>query len=292
MNQTVLIKSVRGLFVPLLLCLFTVSCEHPEFPISVERGNLEVSIYQIEHLPFSSLTRAEAQQAFSRLCFAVYDSLGTRVKQINQLADDKDFGTAVFQLSPAQYRVVVVAHSSDGNPTMTNPSKIQFKNSQGYSDTFSSNDTVVVVESGSKLPVSLSRITSLCRFVVADTIPKGVSKLHFYYQGGSGAFDAATGLGCVKSKQVMNFTAQAGQDSTYYDLYTFLSGDEGDLDLQVTAHDENDNVLNSREFKIPMKRRMVTRVTGNYFTGSGSTSGISITVGLNTDWEGEQEISY
>ena len=283
----------HNLYLIVLLLICFASCEHPEFPEGYgPKGNLEVSIYQIEHVPFSSLTRAEAQQAFSRLCFAVYDSLGTRVKQINQDADDKHFGTAVFQLSPATYRVVVVAHSSNGNPTMTDPAKIQFKNNQGFTDTFVSNDTVSVVESGFKLPVSLNRIASLCRFVVADSIPAGVAKMHFYYEGGSGAFDASTGLGCVKSKQVMNFAAQAGQDSTYYDLYTFLRGDEADLDLQVSAHDAQDNVLYEREFKIPMKRRMVTRVTGNYFSSSGSTSGISITIGINTDWDGEQEISY
>jgi hypothetical protein len=31
---------------------------------------------------------------------------------------------------------VVVGHSASGNPTMTNPAKIQFTNSIGYTDTF------------------------------------------------------------------------------------------------------------------------------------------------------------
>ena len=279
------------LFVFLFFCFLT-SCEHPDFPDSVEKGNLVVSICQIEHIPFSAFTRAEAEQAFNRLCFAVYDSLGTRVKQVNQQSGDNDFGTVRFQLSPGTYRVVVVAHSSDGNPTMTDPQKIQFKNNQGYTDTFSSNDTVSVVESGSELSVYLNRITSLCRFVVADTVPQNVAKMHFYYEGGSGAFDASTGLGCVKSKQSMNFAVEPGRDSTYYDLYTFLHGDEATLKLQVTAHDKDDNILNEREFQIPMKRLMVTRATGAFFSGSGSTSGVTITIGINTDWEGEQVINY
>ena len=38
------------------------------------------------------------------------------------------------------------------------------------------------------------------RFVLTDDIPSDVKKMQFYYTGGSGAFNALTGLGSVNSK--------------------------------------------------------------------------------------------
>ena len=96
------------------------------------KGNLRVNVFQIEKTPFASLTRAkEAAFAVSRLNFAIYDQAGLRLKQVNQESSAADFGSAGFQLEPGTYQLVVVGHSSSGNPTMTDPTKIQFTNSTG-----------------------------------------------------------------------------------------------------------------------------------------------------------------
>ena len=285
-----MIRNKSLLLVALLLCAL-VSCEKPVIPVTEEKGNLTISVMQIEQMPFDgSMTRAELSQYFTRLNFAVYDSLGTRVKQTNQLKDDKDFGTAVFQLSEGKYKVVVLGHSSNGNPTMTNYQKIQFKNDDGYTDTFLCFDSVEVSKTPTTLPAIPHRIVTLCRFVITDTIPSNVSRMRFLYTGGSGAFDATTGLGCVNSKQSEFFTVEPGSASTAFDLYTFLHDDKGTIHLQATAYDEKDNVLNDREFDIPLKRRQITKVSGQYF--NTSSSGLTILIGLDPEWEGEEEISY
>ena len=274
----------------LLFCA-VVSCEKPIIPGTEEKGNLTVSIMQIEQMPFGgSTTRGAISQNCTRLNFAVYDSIGTRVRQINQVSTDKNFGTAGFQLPPGNYKVVVLAHSSNGNPTMTNYRKIQFKNDDGFTDTFLCYDSIQIGDVSVNLPVSLSRIVSLCRFVISDTIPSNVSRMRFLYTGGSGAFDATTALGCVNSKQMEFFAVEPGQASTTFDLYTFLKDDQGSLHLQATAYDAKDNVLNDREFDIPMKRSQITKVSGQYF--NTSTSGLTVIIGLNPEWEGEEEINY
>ena len=274
----------------LLFCA-VVSCEKPIIPGTEEKGNLTVSIMQIEQMPFGGgITRGAISQNCTRLNFAVYDSIGTRVRQINQVSTDKNFGTAGFQLPQGYYKVVVLAHSSNGNPTMTNYRKIQFKNDDGFTDTFLCYDSIQIGDVSVNLPVSLSRIVSLCRFVISDTIPSNVSRMRFLYTGGSGAFDATTGLGCVNSKQMEFFAVEPGQASTTFDLYTFLKDDQGSLHLQATAYDAKDNVLNDREFDIPMKRSQITKVSGQYF--NTSTSGLTVIIGLNPEWEGEEEINY
>ena len=279
---------------PVLLVSFLISCEKPMFPDNAgdDNPNLVVSVYQMETTVFPvANTRAELSQFCSRFNFAVYDSVGTRVRQVNQEVGDKSFGTAGFQLPQGKYQVVVVGHSSNGNPTMTNPAKIQFKNSQGFTDTFLSNNYVNIDESEVSFPVSLSRIVSLCRFVITDPIPANVTQMRFQYKGGSGAFDASTGLGSVNSTQTEYFPVEAGHELSSFDLYTFLHADEGTIHLQATAYDANDNVVNDREFDVPLQRRKITKLIGSYFTGSGS-SGMTIIIDINADWEGEDIIKY
>lgn len=291
----------------MLAVVVLVSCEKAIFPDEVEsgdpNGNLTVSVYQIEQMPFASQnggsethragTRAAVTDYCNRLNFAIYEMDGSRVKQVNQTSDKAGFGTASFSLEEGEYQLVVLAHSSNGNPTMTNPQKIQFSNSLGYTDTFLYYTTVTVTEEHQTLSVSLERIVSMCRFVMNDAIPAGVSKLEFYYTGGSGTFNAATGLGNVNSKQKMTFSVTAGQSGTMYDLYTFLHQQDDDITLTVTAYDSADNVLYEREFDVPMTRRKITRLSGDFFTGDpGSSGDVGVTISINGDWDGQTDVTY
>ena len=266
-------------------------------------GNLTVSVYQIEQMPFASQnggsethragTRAAVTDYCNRLNFAIYEMDGSRVKQVNQTSDKAGFGTASFSLEEGEYQLVVLAHSSNGNPTMTNPQKIQFSNSLGYTDTFLYYTTVTVTDEHQTLNVSLERIVSMCRFVINDAIPSGVSKLEFYYTGGSGTFSATTGLGNVNSKQKMTFSVTAGDIGTQYDLYTFLHQQDDEITLKVTAYDSADNVLYEREFDVPMTRRKITRLSGDFFTGEpGSSGDVGVVISINGDWDGQTDVTY
>ena len=280
----------------LFLLLFFVACEKPEGP-DVNQGdadgNLVVSVFQVEQQPLAgALTRATLADYCSRLNFAVYDAVGHRLKQVNQKVTDAGYGTVAFALAPGTYQVVVVGHSSE-NPTMTNPKKIQFSNADGYTDTFLYSTMVEVGEDDDEIQVDahMHRITSLCRVVFTDAIPDQVTQMHFEYTGGSGAFDAATGLGSVKSTQKVDFEVEPGQENCTFDLYTILHDTEGTLQLRAEAMDANQNVVQQRDFEVPMKQRVITKLTGPYFSApSGST--ITIVIGINTDWEGEQTIEF
>lgn len=309
-----LIVSLGAVFT-VMMVFAVVACEKAilteETVIGDADGNLTVSVYQIEKMDFASMTRSSEAQGSetretraamtraavtdycNRLNFAIYEMDGSRVKQVNQTSDKAGFGTCSFSLEEGEYQLVVLAHSSNGNPTMTNPQKIQFSNSTGYTDTFLYYTTVTVTEEHQTLPVSLERIVSMCRFVVNDAIPASVSKLEFYYTGGSGAFNAATGLGNVNSKQKMTFSVTAGESGTEYDLYTFLHQQDDDITLKVTAYDGSDNVLYEREFDVPMTRRKITRLSGDFFTGDPSASGdVGVTISINGDWDGQTDVTY
>ena len=265
------------------------------------KGNLRVSVFQIEKTPFESLTRSSdgavtrtgqaASAVVTRLNFAIYDMSGTRLKQVNQTSDMADFGHASFQLEEGTYQLVVVGHSSGGNPTMTDPTCIKFTNSQGYTDTFLFFSEVTIGEEAVNYQVSLDRIVARCSFVLTDeTIPSDVKKMRFYYTGGSGAFDATTGLGCVASKQDVKFDVTSTQKQ--FDLYTFLHDTEGTIHLTVTALDNADNVLYERTFDVPMEQNHITWLSGTFFNGSGSSSTTITDVTVNTDWAGETHLTF
>lgn len=281
--------------------------------------NLRVTVFSIEKTPFGTLapgayapatraatrapatraaTRASAtraatpaSEACTRLNFAIYDEGGSRVKQVNQTSAEADFGKASFQLAEGTYLLVVVGHSANGNPTMTDPVKVQFTNATGYTDTYLCCANVTIGEEKVDYNVSLDRITALCRFVLTDTeIPSEVKKLRFYYTGGSGAFNATTGLGCVNSKQDVKFDITSAQKQ--FDLYTFLHDTEGTIHLTVSALDASGGIYAERDFDVPMQQNYITWLSGPFFgdSGSGSTGITGVTI--NTDWAGETHITF
>ena len=274
------VSSILSAFHALAIAITLASCEKvaiPESDASEElNGNLRVSVYQIEQTPFAGSTRTTeaASAACTKLNFAIYDEGSSRLKQINQQSSADDFGSVAFQLDEGTYQLVVVGHSANGNPTMTDPTKIQFSNATGYTDTFLCYGEVTIGEDPVDYEVSLDRIVALCRFVITDDIP-----------------NAVTGLGCVASKQEVKFDVTP-TGSTQFDLYTFLHDQSDNIALTVTALDANGNELYSRQFDVPMQQNNITWLSGAFFNGSGSSSTTISGVTVNTDWAGETHLTF
>ena len=291
-----LIVSLSAVFTVLMVFTF-IACEKALMAEDSDtsgdkNGNLRVRVFQIEQTPFGSLTRAAASEVCTRLNFLIYNTDNSRAKMVNQTSSDKNFGTVSFQLDEGDYQLVVVGHSAGGNPTSTNPLKIQFTNATGFTDTFlSSDDITVKAEDPLEIDVTLVRIVALCRFCLTDDIPADVRKMQFYYTGGSGAFDAYTGLGSVNSKQTVTFDVTDGSQKQF-DLYTFLHEESDNIALKVTALDASGNVLYERDFDVPMQQNHITWLTGAFFSGSGSSSTTVTGVTVNTDWAGELHLTF
>ena len=296
---------MRALYA-LAMTVALVSCEKAIMAVDSttsgdKNGNLRVSVYQIEQTPFTSITRRadnattraaqDASKACTRLNFAIYDEGGSRLKQVNQTSDNASFGQCAFQLEEGTYQLVVVGHSASSNPTMTVPTKIQFTNATGYTDTFLCYGEVTIGEEQVEHEVSLDRIVALCRFVITDDIPAEVKKMQFYYTGGSGAFDATTGLGSVASKQTVTYDV-TNVSEKQFDLYTFLHDLSDNIALTVTALDASGNELYSRQFDVPMQQNHITWLSGAFFNGSGSSSATISGVTVNTDWAGEIHLTF
>ena len=295
MRQAIYATSALCALILVLTIGMLVSCEHLELPnqkvAGDANGNLRVNVFQIEQTPFGNVTKAAVSEACTRLNFLVYDESGSRLNQINQQSSAANFGSAVFQLESGNYQLVVIGHSSSGNPTSTDPHKIKFTNATGYTDTFLYSEGITIGQEQQNLQISLKRIVALCRFVITDDYPSDVAKMKFYYTGGSGAFDAYTGFGSVASKQEVTFDVKSGQKQ--FDLYTFLHEQLSDISLKVTALDATGNELSQRTFDVPMEQNHITWYSGNFFNGTGSSSSTTVSgVTVNIDWAGETRIPF
>ena len=255
-----------------------------------EAGNLNVSVRQLAEVPFDTFSQSAIAEVCTRMNFALYDQSGSRIKQVNAMAGSASFGTGSFGVGEGTYQLVVVAHSAGGNPTMSNSSKIQFSNATGYSDTFLYSEDVTVGDEPLNLQVTLERIVALCRFVVTDDIPVGVARMQFYYTGGSGSFNASTGLGCVNSKQKVLFDID--DNHKQFDLYTFPHEHEDTLSLTVTALSATDEVMYERDFVVPVVQNQISWLTGAYFTGSAISDFTVTSRDVNTEWDGESHYTF
>ena len=251
-------------------------------------GNLTLRITQLQQAPFSTDTSS------THINFAFYDLGGTRVKQVNQKLGDANYGTANVQLEPGTYHMVVLVHSSDRNPTMTNLAKIQFTNAYRYTETFRYYDQITVTGQPQTFDLTLDRIVALCRFVISDSIPDGVTQIRFQYTGGSGHFSAITGLGVTKSTQVVTQQVQPGQRYQVIDLYTFLHQEKGTIELTATALNTAGVEQCTREFQISMAQNQITWLTGNFFTDEKATGQWRVTpnIALDKHWGKEDFITY
>lgn len=256
-------------------------------------GNLTLHIAQLQEMPFSlEANNANTDTECTHLCFAIYDMGGTRLKQVNQKQDDINYGTVSLQLDKGNYQLVALAHSSTKNPSMTNPAKIQFNNSTGYTDTYLFYTTLTVTDEPQTYALTLDRIAALCRFVISDPIPDGVSQIRFQYKGGSGHLSALTGLGVTNSTQVVTRQVQPGQQYQAFDLYTFLHQEEGTIALTATALNAAGEEYCAWEFQIPMKRNQITWLTGNFFADEDDPDLWRVTPNIEFDKRWGNEVFY
>lgn len=243
-----------------------------------ENHNVVIHIADMEAGWDGANSRAQVQisEVCSRLQFAVYQN-GSRVKYANQIVGDSDYGTFSLQLGAGSYQLLALGHSGAKNVTTTKPEKLQFTNpgasgGTGFTDTFYYYGDMDVSSDGAYVDINMERATAMFRLKTVDAKPANVKKFQFYYTGGSGALDAITGLGCVNSKQsvfVELDDTQTGQPLTF-EMYTFLRQESSTVTFTVTAFNDNEDALYTKEFKVPMKYNSITQYTGNFFTNDNT----------------------
>ena len=208
----------------------------------------------------------------SRLSFAIF-KVSEKMKSINQIIGDEDFGTATFNLAEGTYRIVVIAHNGKGNCTISSPESIKFYKNK-LTDTFYYYGTLEVGSNEITKEIELTRAVGMFKLHINDTIPQNIQQMKFYYTGGSSTLDATTGYGNVNSKQTENIDIEKGKKD--YCVYTFPHQDGKKIKFSITAFDQDGTEVSTKVFEdVTVKRNYITTYSGKFFgnTTPGSQDG-------------------
>lgn len=306
----------------LAVVLFT-ACDNPYHPDSSDdnpptqevpatKGNFTITIAAPEQSDYNESSEAQAphtikwqqplrskrevSEVCSRLSIAVYTHSGnsySKVNEVSQQRDDKNFGTTSLTLAQGTYTIVAIAHNGDGKPTMTDPKKIPFANNK-VTDTFYATEEIVVGEN-TTTTLHLNRAVAMINFCTTDNTPADITTMQFYYTGGSSTFNAIDGYGCVKSKQNEKRSVKPefhnGQSS--YELFTFPHQDATPITLTVTALDNNSNHIFEHKFSdISVAVNYKTNCHGTFFGEDPEGGRVAPSITINDEWKGEKDYTF
>jgi len=283
-----------------LFCLSAVSCGKIDLSDYEEKDGegytVTFNVKQYEVTDFStasSLLKSQmrnlkpASELGKMLNLAVFKD-GVKTKAVNQSLSDPGFGTVEVTLPEGQYEIVVLIHSCEGNATVTSPDKITFPDNK-VTDTFLHYSDLSIDGNTSK-DITVSRVVSKYRMQIDEAIPEAVSRMKYYYTGGSSTLSAVTGFGCVNSRQTEYRTVEDRTAGQQFDIYTFPHDIEGTLKMTVTALDKSDNIISEQTYEnIPIVKNKMTTHKCLFFGSGGGTSAASthFAVGGDDTWDGD-----
>jgi len=297
-NRKLKVDITKGTIL-LLLAVVLVGCEKADLSEYIDNGDKEdgyKTTFTFNTLSITNFddngTRATKplSEIATTLNFAVFQN-GDKVITANQKSTDKDFGTISVNLPAGDYQIAVVAHNASGNATMTSAEKIAFASNK-VTDTFSTFRDISV--SGSKeYDLSMLRSVSMFRLRLDQEIPAEVTKLKFYYTGGSSTLDATTGFGCVNSRQTEYRDVTNHSNGQVFEVYTFPHDTEGTLNMTITALDDKDNVYAEKTLaNVEIKMRHITTYHGSLFLDGNDNKSNTLTFTANDEWLGESETAF
>ena len=277
---------MKKVIFPILSLLLIISCE--KYPLDSNSFEPDANLFVNTSLS-SQAPLSRAQRPLSELCtkisFALYKD-GERLKSISQSAGDNGFGSIAVKILPDTYTLLIVGHSTASNATTTDIQKINF--SGKVSDTFVYSEEIEIGEEPLTINAKAVRNVAMFQLNITDDIPKEVTRLKFYYTGGSSSFDATTKAGSVNSRQTEYRDVNPTQKT--YEIFTFPhnTGDDK-LKITISALDDADNVIAERILSdVSIETGIITQCSLALFDGSegGNSQQVNITITADDEWKG------
>lgn len=292
-------RTITKLACLLLTCLITFSCQQvaddfgEESEIMPGTGSITFNIGTLEQIPFENgAKKATRAQNIKNLCSkivmdAYQNDKAVLKRAVTQTSSDDDFGKLTLSLDPGTYRVVIVAHNSSSNPSMTNPRNLDFGN-RNMSDTFLWSQDVEIKDGESKEEtINMNRVVGMFRLITTDNVPSSVSMMRFVYKGGSNALDAVSGYGVSSTTQQTEAieVSETGKPGTF-EILTFPKEGVDTLNIQAKARDSDGETVASHTFyKVPIDKNKITQYKGAFFNGATGEKGTLNASALTTDDE-------
>lgn len=295
----------KSLLCLLSLLLVLTGCAKYEFDDEKVSGNgesqltIRISPFEKSNFDVNPMSRAVVgiDEVCTRIGFAVFDASGNKVVSLNQESKGAGFGTLKANLDDGVYDVVIVAHSTGGNATISKPDSIRFTDNK-VTDTFCYHEKVNLQGSLTK-DVLLKRCVSMVRLNLQEAIPANVKQMKFEYSGGSSALNAVTGFGRVQSRQTEYRTVSVNASTAannVFDIYTIPHEEDDVLKITITAlaSDGKTEILKTVLDDVPVTQGMITNYNGTIFGGGSGGTGdssmsVSLTLKADNSWK---EMTY
>lgn len=226
--------------------------------------SLNVSAYQ--QMDFQDAHPAKAESFSSthkNLMLAIYkgETLDTLVTQHD---GDANFGHLSFDLSPAPYRFVLLAHNSDVQPNMKNPKYIDFGQKNMSDVLLWSNN--ISINKDTVLNVTMRRVVAKVEINSTDSLPIDANQVYLWFRGGSYALNAETGMAnkFIEDYRLIDLTkAEIGKPLSL-SFYTFPTAKDDFIKELSIRISKNGNIVESKTINnIPIKANHVTHLTGS-----------------------------
>lgn len=214
----------------------------------------------------------------------VFDYMdGLLVQSVHQTADDETWGKPTMALAYGSHHVYFVASRGEGATLDAEGHTITWT---GPRDTFWKDYEVEVVStSNGNRAVTLDRVATKLRVVVADEVPTGcaavvITPARWYY-----GWDYVNGVAVAAQQTERRVTVPESYVGTTGQLAVSIFGlsgaDEWVTNVSIQAQDSEGGVLGSATITgAPFKANRSTEYSGNLF---GSAGGLDVSV--NGDWE-------
>ena len=200
------------------------------------------------------------------------------------------FGTFHITLNRTKtYTLYAVGHKADGPATLED-GLISFPNnkvthSMFYTTTFSPATTTA-------LECAMQRIVGMFKFTITDELHEDLDHIKFSLSETGLAFDVTTQTAANKAVREWIPSTMNPNANGDYVFNLFIIADNMteimNVDITVQAFDENDGIIEQREFTdVPIKNGWVTHYTGTFFVTSELT--INFTIG---DWSNFDDHPY
>lgn len=274
---------------------------------------LNLRVTQFDIIPFSTRAEHELSDYCKRIHYVVYNGT-TVVQRIDQSSTDENFGSVSMSLAEGTYKVVVVAHSSSVDPTISSTTAAFAKNK--ISDIFFYADNLIVEGKVQNIDLELERATAMFRLITRDNVPAECGSIDiFTSRMTSIILDFATGLGSsIEDNKVSHDITEDEVGKPFQmEVFYLLNQSSKTISIEVTARQlDKMSILKKKTFgSVPMEKNKITQYSGYFFgeapsgeggggTGSGGTGGDSsgeggnhpFTISIASDWAGTNEYSF
>ena len=275
-----------SVFALMMVAAFMSSCEKMVLSESTKvensgKSKVVLRVSQFEQIPLDKMTRAEVGSVCGRLNYAIYDNSGTRVELVTQKSEDTDFGVASFALEKGDYRLVVVGHNAQNNPSFRANEKVTISG-KNLTDTFWGGDELRVDNEDVNMNLFLKRIVAMVRIIPEDAIPEGSDSLCIGYRGSRGSFDGRTGYGNTTAQQNVSF--KMSKSDSQYDFYMIPRAERDTINLMVETYSPSGILAKKEIAKVPVHRNCATICRGNLFDNAVDTNNSTITITVDDTW--------